>query len=310
MMIFFALLPLLIGEGVGDYCPIRDPFEVDEHICRINRESLPLIGIGTFCLKGHTCTEAVEYAVKVGYRIIDTATVFDNFTAIAEVLQRRGRRYFYIESKVWPNHQSARELRKDLEFTLERLGTSYLDAYFLHWPNCQIPIEETLLAMEELRFLRKIRHIGLCNVTSSHLRRACEVGVRITWVQVEMHPFFCDWELLEFCRERSITVQAWAPLGRGRLSRDPMLTRIGAKYKKTAAQVAIRWIIQHGCVPLPCSRNKRHIRENIDVADFVLTSEEMNEIDRRTRSRHRERLCDTVAGFCDEFDFSWEDCWP
>ncbi len=238
------------------------------------------------------------------------STYYKNFDAIAKALKGQDRNRFYLISKVWHHQQSPEDLRADLEQTLKQLQTDYLDAYLLHWPNSEIPIEKTLAAMEALRRDKKIRHLGLSNVSVNHLKRALEVGVPITWVQVEMHPHFYDPELLKFCKEHSIAVQAWAPLGRGRISEDAALERMGKKYGKTSAQMAIRWIIQHGCIPLPGSKNEKHMRENKSVLDFMLTKDEMEEIDRRAKSGERERFCREDIGFADEFDFTYEQCWP
>lgn len=278
--------------------------------CRIAGIEYPIIGFGTYPLTGNVCTEAVEQAAKVGYRIIDTATYYRNFDGIAKALQNQDRDRFYIISKVWHDKQTPKDLRKDLNFTLEQLQTDYLDAYLLHWPNSEIPIEETLAAMDELRQDKKIRHIGLSNVSVNHVKRALELGIPITWVQIEMHPYFYDPKLLKFCQEHSIGVQAWAPLGRGRISEDALLARIGKKYGKTSSQVALRWIIQHDCMPLPGSKSEKHIRENMDVTDFILSKEEMEEIDRRAKVGERERFTIETIGFEDEFDFSYEECWP
>lgn len=289
-----------------------NPIEVDikRGLCRIDAIDYPIVGFGTYPLTGEVCTEAVKEAVKIGYRIIDTATYYYNFDAIAGALKSQDRSNFYIISKVWHDMQAPAGLRKDLDLTLKQLQTDHLDAYLLHWPNSKIPIEQTLLTLEEMRRDKKIRHVGLSNISVNHLKRAMELGVAINWVQIEMHPYFYDPELLNFCQEHSIVVQAWAPLGRGRICEDQLLTKIGNKYRKTASQVAIRWIIQHGCLPLPGSKNQKHMRENKEVVDFLLSKEEMEEIDQRAKGGERERFSKRSIGFSDEFDFSYEECWP
>lgn len=283
---------------------------IERNICRVDGKEYPIVGYGTYPLRGDNCTKALDVAIQAGYRIFDTATFYWNFDGIAEALKDRDRSQFYLISKVWYDKQSTEDLKRDLKATLDELRTDYLDAYLLHWPNSNQPIEETLSVMNELRLRQKIHHIGLSNVTVNHLKRALEVGVPITWVQVEMHPFFCDFELLKFCKEHSIGVQAWAPLGRGYISKDPELARIGKKYGKSSAQVAIRWIVQHRCIPLPGSNNEQHIYENIAINDFTLTEDEMAEIDLRAKSGKRERYPKEIIGFQDEFDFSYEECWP
>lgn len=286
--------------------------EVKENsLCQIDQEEYPAVGFGTYLLQNEICEKSMTKAIELGYRIFDTATFYDNFEPIGKILNQYGRERFYLISKVWHDSLTQDRLNADLNLTLKKLHITYLDAYLIHWPNSQIPIEETLLAMEELRRKGLIRHIGLSNVTVNHMKRISEVGVPIAWVQVEMHPLFYDVELLEYCKKHKIVVQAWAPLGRGRLTNDEMLTEIGKKHGKTASQVAIKWILQHECIPLPCSSNLTHMRQNMDVNDFELTSSEMQMLNARAKSGERERITeDFNLGFTDEFDFSYEECWP
>ena len=268
------------------------------------------IGFGTYPFKGKVCEEAVTWAIEAGYTMFDTATFYDNFEPIAAALRGRKREDFYLISKVWHDKQAANDLRRDLEKTLEALQTDYLDAYLIHWPNSQVPIAETLSAMEKLRQEKKIRDIGVSNVTVNHLKKALAVGVPIKWVQIEMHPHFFDRDLLKFCHEKGIEVQAWRPLNKGRLRDDAMLMTIGKKYGKSASQVALRWIVQHDCIPLPGSKNRDHIRENIDIFDFALSKEEMQMLDARAEKGERYRMTkERGLGFTDEFDYSYEECW-
>lgn len=281
-----------------------------DETCTMDGTHYPIIGFGTYPLTSDACTNAVKHAIKVGYRILDTATYYKNFTDIAIALKDQDRHHFYIISKVWHDKQSSADVRKDIDLTLKQLQTDYIDAYLVHWPNSEIPIEETLDTMDELRHQNKIRHIGLSNVTVNHLTRALELNIPITWVQIEMNPYFYDPVLLKFCKEHSIRVQAWAPLGRGKVNDDLLLAKLGKKYGKTAPQVAIKWILQHGCMPLPSSTSENHMRENMDVMDFTLTADEMKEIDQRAKTGERKRCTKERIGFNDEFDFSYNECWP
>lgn len=279
--------------------------------CKIDGIVYPMVGFGTWPSTGDTCKKAVIEAIQAGYRMIDTATLYKNFGPIAKALAGQDRSEFYLISKVWHDQHLPDDLTRDLETTLAELKIDYLDAYLLHWPNSAIPIEKTFGAMEALKRKGKIRHVGLSNVTVNHLKKALKVGVPITWVQVEMHPDFCDFNLLVFCKRHSIHLQAWHPLSKGALKDDGMLAEIGKKYKKSACQVALRWILQHGCFPLPGSKSREHIQENFDVADFSLSHEEMDEIDKRASKGTRFRASKEIGmGFDDEFDFTYEECWP
>lgn len=280
-------------------------------ICKIDNRDYPAVGFGTYPYKDKICEKAVKEAAKFGYRIIDTATYYNNFNAISQALKDYGRENFYIISKVWPDSHNREGIFEDIKRTLDQLETHYLDAYLLHWPNSKTSIEETLYAMQELKSQGLIRHIGLSNVTVNHLKRALEVKVPISWVQVEMHPEFYEPELLEFCKKNSIVVQAWRPLNLGRVNQNPLLQKIGKKQNKTPCQIALRWILQLGCLPLPGSQNEKHIQENFDFMDFSLSDEEMLTINKQAENGTRVRITEEDAlGISDEFDYTYEECWP
>lgn len=283
----------------------------NEVILQPDGTKVPKLGFGTFPYTSEVCTKAVNEAIEAGYRMIDTATYYENFDAIAKALQNRNRKDYYLISKVWHDKQDPKGLQADLKRTLKLLKTDYLDGYLLHWPNSKTPIDETLQAMDALRKEGKIRHIGLSNVNVNHVKKALKYDVPITWVQIEMHPFFCDFALLDVCKEHGIIVQAWRPLDLGRVAGDPLLSEIEQKHGKTSCQIALRWILQHDCVALPGSQNPQHIQENIAVFDFTLSAEEMEQLDRRARSGQRLRLTlNDELGFSDELDFTYEQCWP
>jgi diketogulonate reductase-like aldo/keto reductase len=280
-------------------------------ICQIENKAYPAIGFGTYPFKNEVCLKAVAFAANTGYRIIDTATFYRNFAPIGRALKNWNRNEFYIISKAWPDSHTPQKLREDLNRTLKELQMPYLDAYLLHYPNHRVPIEETLATMQKFQTEGLIRHIGLSNVTVNHLKRVFEIKVPIAWIQVEMHPQFYEPKLLDYCRKNSLAVQAWAPLGRGRLSQDTLLSEMGMKYGKTASQISLRWILQHGCIPLPGSQNESHIKENFHVTDFSLSLDEMNKINKVALGGRRERVPENYGlGFSDEFDFSYEQCWP
>lgn len=291
---------------------LSDPISIDSKngLFKTGVISCPMVGFGSDKLLDQECNDVILQAAELGYRIIDTATAYNNLGAIGKALNTLDRHQFYIISKVWHDMLQPENVHKDLELTLKHLNSDYLDAYLIHWPNRTVSLEKTLSTMEELRQKKKIKHIGMCNVSVNHLRKALELDVPISWVQVEMNPNFFDKSLYELCQKHAIAYQSWRPLDFGRLSQDSMLTNIGIKYNKSPCQIAIRWIVQNGCIPLPGSRNRQHMQENIDVMDFSLTSEDMRVINQRAVPGKRFRLQEDYGlGFTDEFDLTYEECW-
>lgn len=270
----------------------------------IEDRKLPSIGFGTYPLTGNSCYQAVQTAIKTGYQIIDTATFYNNYDAVGKAIAEN-RDELYLISKVWTDSQTAEKLEADLKNCLHAMKIDSLDCYLIHWPNSSVPIEETLGQMQALQKQGLVKHLGISNPSKNHLKRAQEVGVSINWVQFEMHPEFCDFDVLAFCHKHTIGLQAWGPLGRGRLAKHSLLEKLGEKYNKTAAQIALRWITQHDCIPLPGSQNPDHIKDNFTIFDFTIDNEDMKKIDKQAANGTRE----TYAGL-DEFDFAYEQCWP
>jgi len=280
-------------------------------LCKIDNVSYPPLGFGTYPLKGKECQQAVELAFNSGYRIFDTAAYYQNFDALKAAFATCQRQDCYLISKVWHDSLTPQDLQKDLHSTLKSLNTDYLDAYLIHWPNSQVPIEITLSAMETLKKQGKVRHLGLSNVTVNHLKKAVQLNVPLSWIQVEMHPFFYDKPLLEFCQQNALIIQAWRPLNLGYVQQDPLLQALANKYRKTPCQIALRWILELNALPLPSSKKKAHIQENFQIFDFSLTKEDCSQISQRAAQGKRFRLSkERGLGFTDEFDFSYEQCWP
>lgn len=270
-----------------------------------------LIGFGTYPLKGSQCEKAVGSALKLGYRMIDTATFYENFLPIKAAISGYKRHEIAITSKVWPDSQTPELLEEDLKNTLKQLDTAYIDDYLLHWPNSRLPIKDVFVTLNYFKEQGLVKRIGLSNVTVNHVRRAFELNAKIDTVQIEMNPLFYDPNLLAYCHENKLILQAWWPLAHGSVMKNELLSRLSNKYKKTNAQISLRWIIQHSAIPLPGSSNEHHQKENLNVFDFSLSEEDMAEINhmasRGTRLRMRES---DGFGFSDEFDYAYEDCWP
>lgn len=288
--------PLISVDGLGQ--------------CLIEGKAYPALGFGTYKLQDATCTEALIKAISIGYRIIDTATYYHNFEAIGKALKTVNREEIYLISKVWHDQQRAQNLESDFHRALEKMDTTYLDAYFIHWPNSQIPIEETLGAMDALKKQKKVRHLGLSNVTVHHVQRALDVGIPIDWVQIEMNPYFFDEKLYAFCTEHQIAFQAWAPLGQGRAADNSLLIEIGKCYGMTPSQVALSYLLGKKVVPLVKSSNKERMQENWDARRFSLPLSEIQKIDSQAKLGKRYIINPEKCGFSDEFSFTYDECWP
>lgn len=245
--------------------------------------SVPSIGLGTYDLQGRNCKQAVQAALSSGYDHIDTAEIYHNQADIGEVIADYEREELFITSKVWRNHHTHKGVLTSTDQTLQELGTEYLDLLLVHWPKSGTDYKAMFRAFKKLVDAGTVRNIGVSNFTISHLKNvlpiAEQVGISIDVNQVEFHPYLYQAELLEFCEEHHVQLEAYAPLANGNVIDEPVLRRVGETYGKSAAQVALRWALEHGTVVIPKSGDKRHIRENQQVHDFSLSDEEMERID-------------------------------
>lgn len=240
---------------------------------------IPRIGLGTYRLEGEECLETVETALRLGYDHIDTAEMYGNEGKVGEAIEDSNREDLFITSKVWPTNLRHDDVLTACNSSLERLGTSYLDLYLIHWPNDSIPLTETIRAMEELHDDGKIRSIGVSNFTKSQVEEAVEIAeIPITVNQVEFHPWLHQEDLLEFCEEREISIISYAPLARTQIFDDRVIQKLARKYERPPAQIALRWEIQVGVVPIPKSSSEDHLRENIQIFDWELNREDVEKI--------------------------------
>jgi len=245
-----------------------------------NGVTMPALGLGTWQLTGQTCVAAVKKALALGYTHIDTAIFYGNHAEIAEAIRDVDRAKLFLTSKVPPGRLRHDDVIAACEETLRELGTDYLDLWLIHWPNKGIPMEETFRALKKLHDEKKVRAVGVSNFTVRHLKEALKVSeVPIAVNQVEFHPGLYQKELLAFCKEHAIRVTAYSPLGRGGLTDDAALAEIGKAHGKTAGQVCLRWLHQHGVAAIPKASTEEHLKENMDIFDLSLSDEEMARID-------------------------------
>jgi 2,5-diketo-D-gluconate reductase B len=238
----------------------------------------PQLGFGTWTLRGSACERAVGTALDVGYRHIDTAEMYQNEAAVGRAITTVDRDDVFLTSKVWPDHLHDDDVRRACEASLSRLNTDYLDLYLIHWPNRRVPIRETVEALQRLADDGHVRAWGVSNFSAGQLAEARRFG-SVAMNQVEIHPFFRQQELSDYCRRVGVPLTAYRPLGKGRVNHNHVLSGIALHHGRSPAQVALRWIIQHGQLAIPRSTNEAHVRENIDIFDFELDASEMARID-------------------------------
>jgi methylglyoxal/glyoxal reductase len=251
-----------------------------------NGVEIPLLGLGVYqSPPGKTTESAVSYALKIGYRHIDTASIYGNESDVGNALRKSGlhREEVFITTKVWNSDQGYVTTLQSCERSLRRLGLAYVDLYLIHWPVQGMSIE-TWKAMLELLQKGKTRAIGVSNYTIGDLQDIFQNSkgdpvVAPAVNQVEFHPFLYQNELLQFCKNNNIKLEAYSPLTRAKRLNHPTIVAIAKKYSKTAAQVLIRWSLQHDVVVIPKSIHQDRIRENSQVFDFHLEPEDMNLLD-------------------------------
>lgn len=246
-----------------------------------NGIEIPATGLGTFLIKdGEEAAQRVCDAVKAGYRSIDTAMIYLNEKGLGQGLKQCGidRKDVYITTKLWNDSHGYEKTLKAFSASLERLGLDYLDEYLIHWPGLEEEYIPTWKAFEKLYKEGLIRVIGVCNFTKPVLKNLlahCQIKPMIN--QVEMHPLFQPNDLVRFCQQNGILIEAWRPIILGKLDIPP-IQEIAAKYGKTPAQVTLRWHFQKGIRTLPKTAHLARMLENIDIFDFSLTNNEMQRI--------------------------------
>lgn len=246
-----------------------------------NDVEMPGFGLGVFKVEEGTDTVAtVKTGLNLGYRLIDTAAMYENETGVGQAIQESGvpREEIFITSKVRNEDHGYDNTLKAFDETLRKLGTDYLDLYLIHWP---IPgkYKDTWRAIEKIYEDGRVRAIGVSNFHVHHLEELLKDAKIVPAVnQIEYHPHLTQEDLLLFCKENGIQMQAWSPLKRGQIVDVPEIKEIADKYGKTAAQIVLRWDIQNGVLTIPKSVNKNRLQENTAIFDFELTVEEMQKL--------------------------------
>jgi diketogulonate reductase-like aldo/keto reductase len=246
-----------------------------------NGAKIPAIGLGTWELRGRTCARLVEQALRLGYRHIDTAQVYENEREVGEGVRGSGvkRADVFVTTKVWTTHFAPNDLERSVKESLARLRLTEIDLLLLHWPNPHVPLSETLGALAHARQLGLTRHIGVSNFTVALIEDAVAACAEpLVCDQVEYHPYLDQTKVKAACAAHDMALVAYSPVAKGRIKNDRALALIGKRHHKTAAQICLRWLVQQNVVAIPRTSKLERLSENIDVFDFELSDEEMNQI--------------------------------
>ncbi|MBW6537714.1 MAG: aldo/keto reductase [Mariniphaga sp.] len=266
---------LLAAVGNG---PMENPVE---RITLNNGVKMPVLGFGTLYLNDAVGTNCVADAISLGYRLIDTATIYNNEEAVGAGIKRSGidRKELFVTSKVWVEDSGYEKAKKAFETSLNKLQLDYLDLYLIHRPRGDV--KGSWKAMEELYKEGKIKAIGVSNFTPEQIKNLmADSTVKPTVNQIETHAFFQQPGDLEFLKDNDIKMEAWSPFAQGRngMFMNEKLAEIGKKYNKTNAQVCLRWHYQRGIVTIPRTSQKAHMQENLNIFDFELSGSDMKTI--------------------------------
>ncbi len=260
------------------------PLKIDTRITLNNNTKIPLFGLGVYLSsEGQQCKNAINSALDAGYRLIDTASFYDNEESVGEVIRESNipRAEIFVTSKLWNSDHGYDNTLRAFDKSMDRLGLDYMDLYLVHYPVAGIR-QETWKAMEKIAASGKCKAIGVSNYLTNHLQELlsnCNIPPAVN--QIEMSPFCYRSRIdtVNLCRENNILVQAYSPLVRMRRNEHPGLVKLANTHGKTVPQILIRWALQHGIPAIPKSSNPSRILQNADVFDFELSDEDMEILD-------------------------------
>lgn len=246
-----------------------------------NGNYIPSIGFGTSLITDDDCIRIIEKAIEVGYRHIDTAAAYENEIEIGQAIKSSNinREELFITSKVWKDSMGYENTLKSFSNTLKNLGLEYVDLFLIHWPknnDAKLNIE-TWKALEKIYKEGKAKNIGVSNFLKHHLEiilNNCEIVPSVN--QIEFHPGLIRKETINFCKEKNIILEAWAPLGKGKMLNNETLISIAKKYDKSVAQLCLKWCLQNEVIPLPKSEKEERMKQNLKLFDFEIDKEDMD----------------------------------
>ncbi len=241
---------------------------------------IPIVGLGTWALRGRECVRQVAEAIRIGYRHIDTAQMYDNEAEVGEGVRASGLRdEVMITTKVQPQWLAPADLERSVKDSLAKLRIEAIDLLLIHWPNPKVPLADTLGAMAKMKRGGFVKQIGVSNFTVALLAEAVKLSKEpLVCNQIECHPFLDQDKVIAACRKAGMAVVAYSPIARGGAKGNKLLERIGKAHGKSAAQVCLRWLTQQGIVVIPRTSKPERLAENLDILDIDLSDAEMKEI--------------------------------
>ncbi|MGI6153052.1 MAG: aldo/keto reductase [Christensenellaceae bacterium] len=261
----------------------------DMHDVRVLHDGykMPIVGFGTNKASPEDAYRSVRDALDAGYRHIDTATLYGNEADVGRAIAHSNvpREEIFITTKIWPT--DFEKASETFDASMKLLGLDYLDLYLLHWPGSKVDLRHRVWdMMNEKREQGRLRSLGVSNFSVNHLEDlAAYSGTKPVTNQIEMHPLISQEDVVAYCSAHDIAITSWAPIFMGRFSEAPQMAELGKKYGKSAAQVTLRWHLQHGYIIIPKSAKKERIIENTQLFDFEISEEDMKLIDGMNRNQ-------------------------
>ncbi len=241
---------------------------------------IPVVGLGTWELRGDDCVRLIKEAAKLGYRHFDTAQMYGNEVEVGEGVRQCGlkREECFVTTKIWPTNFKAADFARAARESLTRMKLDHVDLLLMHWPGKDVPLAETLDALSKAKKDGLTKHIGVSNFTVALLDEANKITSDLVCNQVELHPYLDGSKVNAACEKYGMAVVAYCPIARGRLTGDTTLADIGKSYGKSAAQVSLRFLVQQGRVVIPRTSKVERLKENISIFDFELSDTHMKQI--------------------------------
>jgi 2,5-diketo-D-gluconate reductase B len=247
---------------------------------------IPVLGFGTMTLKEDLCVELVEAALQLGYRHLDTAQMYGNEREVGSGLRGSGlkREDVFVTTKVWFNRLALGDFERSVDESLEKLGLPWVDLLMIHWPNAQIPLAESMASLCKVKKDGLAKNIGVANFPTALIEEAATLASEpIAALQIETHPYLDQTKVIAAARKHGMAVVGYCPLARGKVPADETLQKVGRAHGKTASQVALRFLEQHGIIPIPRTSKRERLAENLGSLDFTLSEAEMAEIGKLQR---------------------------